>query len=191
MLNLGTNTVFGIFTGSIVLDVFDEFSGNVAAGDTFNTKSREAFTSRTSGPRPERIRSTPAIWSPIALAALTAMRCSSAVNLILVPSPPLWRLLRKSSSRDWRFILATTREPTTKARISVPADSFNVFLKKDVCAVFVVKVESLECRFSSFLVSASTTPLPWVPVASLMMTGSPIRSEKIVNIRSITANEGF
>ena len=40
MLNLGTNTVFGIFTGSIVLDVFDEFSGNVAAGDTFNTKSR-------------------------------------------------------------------------------------------------------------------------------------------------------
>ena len=86
-------------------------------------KPGEALTSRTSGPRLERIRSTPATWRPTALAALMATFSSSGVSLMVVPPPPLWRLERNSSSRDWRFILAITREPTTKARMSVPADS--------------------------------------------------------------------
>ena len=60
----------------------------------------EALTSRINGPRAERMRSTPATWRPMTLAALIASFSSSGVSLIAVPMPPLWRLERKSSSRD-------------------------------------------------------------------------------------------
>lgn len=130
-----------------------------------------ALTSSTSGPRLERIKSTPATVRPIALAARKHIRRSVSVKRIGVPSPPLWRLERKSSSRLWRFILATTRLPTTKARISTPADSRINSCKRIFVPSSLVRYSAWSTDFAAFFVSASTTPLPCVPRAELDNNG--------------------
>ena len=72
------------------------------------------LTSSTTGPRPERIRSTPATLSPITLAARTAVRRSSGVISTSTALPPRWRLARKSPCLAVRCIEATTSPPMTK-----------------------------------------------------------------------------
>ncbi len=130
----------------------------------------EALTSITSGPRLARRISTPATSSPSVCAALIAISRSSGVILATVATPPRCRLERKSPSFAWRSMAATTSLPTTRQRISRPFAS-SIYSCTRIWALRPRKASitlSAACR-----VSASTTPIPWVPSTSFTTSGAP------------------
>src|SRR5690606_29906045 len=130
----------------------------------------EEFTSITSGPWLERRISTPATFRPMMRAARTAVARSSGVMRISDAVPPRCRLERNSPSFAWRFMAATTLPSTTKQRISAPPAS----LMYSCTMMFADRPINASITDSAALrVSASTTPIPWVPSSSLITSGAP------------------
>ena len=91
--------------------------------DSMPSRPGDALTSRTKGPRWERSRSTPAIPSPMVLAARRAMLISWVESSTALAFPPRCRLARKSPSGAWRCMAAATWFPITKQRKSPPPAS--------------------------------------------------------------------
>ena len=146
----------------------------------------ELLTSRILGPASERRISTPATVRLSARAALMAVWRSSRLSFAVVAVPPWWRLERKSPDAAVRFMAPTTLPCTTKARMSSPAASLtNSWTRK-----FASRLEKASIMAAAtFLVSASTTPLPWVDSSSLRITGAPpTRSMSSLVSRVVEAN---
>ncbi len=104
------------------------------------------------------------------LAALTAVERSSGVMRTLSARPPRWRLDRNSPSGPLRIMAATTLFPMTRQRISVPLDS----LMNSCTRILAFRLRNAWIvLWAAFLVSASTTPTPWVPSIILITNGEP------------------
>ncbi len=124
----------------------------------------------TTGPWLERSRSTPATFSPMVWAARTAVERSSGVMRTTLAVPPRCRLERNSPSLPWRFMAATTLSPITKQRMSAPPAS----LMNSCTRMLACRPMKASITLSAALcVSASTTPMPWVPSSSLITSGAP------------------
>ena len=138
----------------------------------FSMPSRpgDELTSITTGPWLDRNRSTPATARPVILAARDAVDRSSGVSLITSAEPPRCRLDRNSPGGPCRRIEAITRPPTTKARMSAPLASLMYSWTRMLASSWR---NAPMTDSAAFLVSARTTPMPWVPSSSLTTTGAP------------------
>ncbi len=100
----------------------------------------------------------------------TAACSYSGVSVTCSTVPPRCTFDRNSSPDAVRRMAATTRSPTTSARMSLPRLSEMKLWISTFCLV--------ECSVSTIdsatLASgARITPMPWVPSSSLMTTGAP------------------
>ena len=87
----------------------------------------------------------------------------------------------------WRRIAATTRSPTTKARMSRPLLSSTKRWMRTFCLVLC----SVSITASATLVSgARITPMPWVPSSSLITTGAPPTRSMAGSTSARSAHEG-
>ena len=122
----------------------------------------------TTGPWLARSMSTPQTLRPMDLAARMAVERSSGDIFTVSALPPRCRLERNSSSAPRRCMAATTLPFTTRARMSVPpASLMNSCTRMLTRAPRNASITDLAPR----RVSASTTPMPWVPSRSLMTRG--------------------
>ena len=115
--------------------------------------------------------STPATRRPMIWAARTAVRSYSSGRASTGSTePPRCTLDRNSSPCAIRRIAATTRSPTTSARMSRPLLSATNRWISTFCFVLcsVSMIASATLRSG-----ARITPMPWVPSSSLMTTGAP------------------
>src|SRR5262249_41941850 len=117
----------------------------------------DEFTSITIGPSADSIRSTPATRRPSARAAASAVLRYSAGSLNELALPPRCRFDRNSPATACRFLAATTRPPSTTARMSAPRDSLmNFWIRMFSSSPWNASITEL----AACSVSASTTPIP-------------------------------
>ena len=106
----------------------------------------------------------------MALAARMAVLRSSGVRRTRVADPPRCRLDRNSPGAPWRFMAAITLSPKTRQRISMPPAS----LINSCTKIFASNPRKASITdLAACWVSASTTPMPWVPSSSLITRGAP------------------
>ncbi len=103
-------------------------------------------------------------------AARTAVSAYSGESSTRSTVPPRCTLERNSSPWARRRIAATTRSPTTSARMSVPLDSST---NRWMSTCWLVPCSVSMIASATFLVGARITPMPWVPSSSLITTGAP------------------
>ncbi len=103
-------------------------------------------------------------------AARTAVARSSGVMRIRLAVPPRCRLERNSPGSAWRFMAAITLPPTTKQRMSAPPAS--LMYSCTITETFRPMKASITDS-AALRVSASTTPMPWVPSSILITSGAP------------------
>ena len=124
----------------------------------------------TCGPSLPSSMSTPATRSPMIWADRTAASSKAGSSWTASTEPPRWTLERNSSPCATRRIAATTRSPTTRARMSRPLLS----LTKRWISTFCLVLWRVSMIASATLRSgARITPMPCVPSSSLITTGAP------------------
>ena len=131
----------------------------------------ELLTSITTGPWFDRRMSTPAHVEPHR-PGRPHRDCP-----LLGGEPDLARPCRRGAgwsgsrrARSGARMAATTRLPTTKARMSAPPASLMYSCTRMLASSWR---KAAMTDSAALLVSASTTPMPWVPSSSLTTTGAP------------------
>lgn len=157
----------------IALNVFDDRRSHITAVHLFDTKAWTCIYFEDEWSACGHIISTPAMLSPIALAALIAILRSSSVSLTIVPSPPLWRLERKVIRRDSGVSCWQSRVPPTTSTNVRTGRFFHKFLQQNVGAVVIRQVECLEYRRRCFLRLGEHHAVAVCRELALIITGVP------------------
>ena len=122
----------------------------------------------TSGPSLPSSMSTPATFRPMICAERTATCSYSGESSTGSTVPPRCTFDRNSSPVATRRMAATTRSPTTRARMSRPRLSA---MNRWISTFCFVECSVSMIASATFTSGARITPMPWVPSSSLITTG--------------------